>query len=100
MFMGPSISGKFLKEVLGYRELQVLDYLCAELETSDATPTLGMISAALDIAQYDASKIIRVLERKGLVERVGKGRGRLIVLPHKRLAQGANNPGSGNVVDR
>ena len=73
----PIVTGR----VLGYRAVQVLAYVRAEIETSGRAPSYDMICDQLGISSRGkVSEIVNGLERRGLVSRAGAGRVRRIRL--------------------
>lgn len=73
----PSLSGR----VLGYRAVQVLEYVRIEIIEHGQAPSYGMIRDALCIdSKGDVCRIIKSLEKRGLLSRAGAGRVRRIRL--------------------
>lgn len=67
--------------VLGYRSSQVLAFVHAQLQTEGIAPSYGMICDELGInGRHKVNDIIKRLERRGLLSRVGSGRVRRIRL--------------------
>ena len=74
--MSGSASGK----VLGFREHQILRLVEADLAHEGKVRSFREIALALGMARNHAADSLRRLERRGLLSRVGAGRGRQIVL--------------------
>lgn len=68
----PLITGR----VLGYRCFQVLSYVNQTIATDGIAPSYDMIADALGISggRPKVSEIVKRLERRGLMSRVGTGR--------------------------
>lgn len=73
----PAITGR----VLGYRAVQVLEYVRLTIAEDGAAPSYAMICQALGInSKGEVSRIVAALENRGLLSRTGKGRVRRIRL--------------------
>jgi hypothetical protein len=73
---GPSISGEYLKSVLGYRELQVLHFLYNGVGDGNDLPSNAAMCEILGLGEEsEISHIIRRLERKGILAIIRNGRG-------------------------
>lgn len=69
------------RQCLGYRGQQVLTYVRSTIERDGFAPSYGMICRELGIAtKGEVADIIRRLEDRGLLRRVGRGRVRRIRL--------------------
>lgn len=67
----PAITGR----ALGYRSFQVLNYVRDEIALTGTAPSYDMICKALGISSKPkVCDIIKRLERRGLLSRVGGGR--------------------------
>lgn len=66
--------------VLGYRSFQVLAYVQATIAVEGRAPSYGMIADELGINKPKVCDIVKRLERRGLLLRVGSGRVRRIRL--------------------
>lgn len=72
------------ERALGFRQVQFLAYVQRELETSGIAPSYDMIDRELDLGgRHKVHKLVKSMERRGYLSRVGKGRVRRI-----RLSQG------------
>lgn len=64
---------------LGYRGLQVLQYIERMIENEGKAPSYGMIANTLEIStRGEVAKIVKRLEGRGAIRRVGDGRVRRI----------------------
>lgn len=73
----PAITGR----VLGYRAVQVLEYVRSELAEHGEAPSYAMIRDTIGfIHKGDVHRVIKSLERRGLLSRAGAGRVRRIRL--------------------
>lgn len=72
--------------VLGYRSVQVLEYVRTSIAQDGQAPTYEMICDKLQInGRHKVCEIVKRLERRGLLSRVGRGR----VFPgHRRIRLG------------
>lgn len=69
----PLLTGR----ALGYRQFQVLNYVRQEIELTGQAPTYSMICEELGIdGRGNITAIIKGLEKRGLLSRVGKHRPR------------------------
>ena len=67
--------------ILGFRECQVLELLTADIATDGAARSYRAMAIALGMsARHHVADTVRRLERRGLITRVGEGRGRRIVM--------------------
>ena len=67
--------------VLGYRAQQALDYIRDEIERTGQAPSYAMIRDTIGfIHKRDVHRVIKSLEKRGLLSRVGSGRVRRIRL--------------------
>lgn len=67
---------------LGYRQVQVYTHVVHENANNGRPPSYSMICEAVGIAtKGEVSRIVKALERHGLVRRKGAGRSRRIALP-------------------
>lgn len=84
------------KRVLGYRASQVLEFVRTTIARTGRAPSYGMICEALGIStKGEVSDIVKGLERRGLLTRVGAGRvrrGRQWNAPVLRLTLAAAYP--------
>lgn len=70
------------QRVLGYRAYQVHEYVQTTVAQDGCAPSYRMICKDLGIAtKGEVCKIVKALERRGLLRRVGNGRVRRIRLP-------------------
>lgn len=68
--------------MLGYREVQVLEYVKRTIAEEGSAPSYEMIRDGLDLCdKAQVCKIVRNLEKRGLLNRAGAGRVRRIRLP-------------------
>jgi SOS-response transcriptional repressor LexA len=66
---------------LGYRGVQVLAYVRSTIEADGTAPSYAMIRDALDFCdEAGVCRVIHILERRGLLRRVGTGRVRRLRL--------------------
>ena len=73
----PLLTGR----VLGYRAVQVLNYVHAEIAESGQAPSYSMIRDTIGfIHKGDVHRVVKSLERRGLLSRAGEGRVRRIRL--------------------
>jgi DNA-binding MarR family transcriptional regulator len=71
----------------GYRGFQVLEYVNATIAAEGRAPSYGMIRDELGLeSKGHVSNIVKRLEKRGLVSRVGAGRVRRLRLPGRRIA--------------
>lgn len=71
----------YCRRVLGYRESQVLAYVRMALAQDGQSPSYDMIRSRLGLAHKGhVCEIVKQLERRGLMSRVGNGRARRIRL--------------------
>jgi SOS-response transcriptional repressor LexA len=71
----------YCRRLLGYREEQVLRYIRVCLASEGIAPSYGMIRDELGFAHKGhVADIVKQLEQRGLVSRVGSGRVRRIRL--------------------
>lgn len=69
------------RRVLGYRGFQVLAYVQETLASDGRAPSYGMIRDELGLTDKgEVGKIVKRLERRGVLSRVGSGRVRRIRL--------------------
>lgn len=62
------------QRVLGYRSVQVLEYVRQEVTATGRPPSYSMIAEALDIASKgEVCNIVARLERRGLLKRDAVG---------------------------
>jgi SOS-response transcriptional repressor LexA len=67
---------------LGFRGTQVLAYVRLVIDEEGQAPSYGMIRRELGFAhEADVLRVVRRLEKRGLLRRVGSGRVRRIQLP-------------------
>jgi predicted transcriptional regulator of viral defense system len=69
-------------QVLGYRGQQVLAYVRETIAIDGCAPSYGMICDTVGLAHKGhVCRIVKSLEKRGLLHRVGAGRVRRIRLP-------------------
>lgn len=65
---------------LGYRAVQVLEFVRLTIEAEGSPPSYRMIAHELNLEKGNVCRIVGDLERRGLLARAGKGRVRRIRL--------------------
>ena len=71
-----------LQRQLGFRGYQVLAYVQATIEADGRAPSYGMIRDELGLeSKGHVANIVRRLEKRGVIARVGAGRVRRLRLP-------------------
>lgn len=86
----PIIAGR----CLGFRSVQVLAYVRATIAEEGRAPSYDMIAEHLGFSsKARVSDVIKVLEKRGLLSRVGAGRVRRIRLMTNRNSAAPRNMG-------
>lgn len=72
----PRLTGR----VLGYRQVQVLEFIRAQIQLTGYAPSYTEIGNEFGIERDNLSRMITALERRGLLFRAGRGKVRRIRL--------------------